>query len=161
MPLNVKALLARAKSMLEGVQFLGPLLVRISLASVFIVTGWGKLHDLGKVTGFFTELGIPMPGFNAAMVSCVEFGGGILLLLGLFTRFASIPLAISMLVAILIARRGDIDGVAALGAFNEFTYFACFIWLLVAGAGAVSLDRVLFGSWVKSLPGRDMPGGGA
>jgi putative oxidoreductase len=126
--------------------------VRISLASVFIVTGWGKLHDLAKVTGFFTELGIPMPAFNAGVVSIIEFVGGSLILVGLFTRLAAIPLALSMLVAILTARRGDIDGVAALGAFNEFTYFACFVWLLVAGAGAVSLDRVLFGKWVKSLP---------
>jgi putative oxidoreductase len=159
MPLSLKTLLFRAKSLLDKVQWLGPLLVRISLASVFIVTGWGKLHDLPKVTGFFTELGIPMPAFNAGMVSCVEFGGGILILLGLFTRFAAVPMAISMLVAILTARRGDIDGVASLGAFNEFTYMACFVWLLVAGAGAVSLDRLLFSNFVKSVPGQDAAGG--
>jgi putative oxidoreductase len=146
-----KALLSRAKSLADSLQWLGPLLVRISLASVFIVTGWGKLHDLGKVTGFFTELGIPMPAFNAGMVSCVEFVGGSLLLVGLLTRLAAIPLAFSMVVAILTARRSEIDGVASLGAFKEFTYFACFVWLVVAGAGAVSLDRLLFAKWVKSF----------
>jgi putative oxidoreductase len=150
MPLPLKVLLSRAMSVLDRVQWLGPLLVRISLASVFIETGWGKLHDLPKVTGFFTQLGIPMPAFNAGMVSCVEFFGGILILLGLFTRFAAIPMAFSMLVAILTARRGDIDGVFALGGFNEFTYFACFVWLVLAGAGAVSLDRLLFARWAKS-----------
>jgi putative oxidoreductase len=150
MPFPLRALLSRAMSGLDRAQWLGPLLVRISLASVFIETGWGKLHDLPKVTGFFTQLGIPLPGFNAGMVSCVEFFGGILLLFGLFTRFAAIPMAFSMLVAILTARRGDIDGIFALGGFNEFTYFACFVWLLVAGAGAVSLDRLLFARWAKS-----------
>jgi putative oxidoreductase len=152
MALSFTGLVSTARTWAERAQWVGPLLVRISLASVFIVTGWGKLHDLAKVTGFFTELGIPMPAFNAGMVSVVEFVGGSLLLVGLFTRLAAIPLAFSMLVAILTARRGDIDGVAALGAFNEFTYFACFVWLVVAGAGAVSLDRVFFGKWVKSLP---------
>jgi putative oxidoreductase len=157
MALSLKTLLFRAKSLLDKVQWLGPLLVRISLASVFIETGWGKLHDLPKVTGFFTELGIPMPAFNAGMVSCIEFGGGILILLGLFTRFAAVPMAFSMLVAILTAKRGDIDGVASLGAFNEFTYMACFVWLLVAGAGAVSLDRLLFGNFMKSHSGKHTP----
>jgi putative oxidoreductase len=153
MSLPLQSLLSRALSLLARLQWLGPLLVRISLASVFIVTGWGKLHNLPKVTGFFTELGIPMPGFNAGMVSCIEFFGGFLILIGLFTRFAAIPMALSMLVAILTAKLGEVDGVATFFAFNEFTYFACFAWLAVAGAGAVSLDRLLFGRWVKSLPG--------
>jgi putative oxidoreductase len=149
MSLQLLPLLVRARSLVDRAQWLGPLLVRISLASVFIVTGWGKLHDLPKVTGFFNELGIPAPGFNAGLVSCVEFFGGILILVGLCTRLVAIPLGFSMAVAILTAKRGDIDGVASLGAFNEFTYFACFVWLVVAGAGAVSLDRLIFDRWLK------------
>jgi putative oxidoreductase len=151
MSLPLKSLLSRTLSVLDRLHWLGPLLVRISLASVFIVTGWGKLHNLAKVTGFFTELGIPMPGFNAGMVSCVEFFGGILILLGLFTRLAAIPMALSMMVAILTAKLGEVDGVATFFAFNEFTYFACFVWLVVAGAGDVSLDRLLLGRWRKAL----------
>ena len=151
--LPLKSLLSRALAILERLQWLGPLLVRISLASVFIVTGWGKLHNLPKVTGFFTELRIPMPAFNAGMVSCLEFFGGILILLGLFTRFAAIPMAFSMLVAILTAKWAEVDGVATLFAFNEFTYFACFVWLVVAGAGAISLDRLLFHHFLKPQPG--------
>ncbi len=151
--LPLKSLLSRALAILEKLQWLGPLLVRISLASVFIVTGWGKLHDLAKVTGFFTQLGIPMPAFNAGMVACVEFLGGILILLGLFTRFAAAPMAFSMLVAILTAKWAEVDGVATLFAFNEFTYLACFVWLMVAGAGAVSLDRLLFQHFLKPQRG--------
>jgi putative oxidoreductase len=153
MSLPLKSLLSRALFLLDRLQWLGPLLVRVSLASVFIVTGWGKLHNLAKVTGFFTELRIPMPGFSAGMVSCVEFFGGTLILLGLFTRFAAVPMALSMLVAILTAKLGEVDGVATFFAFNEFTYFACLVWLVVAGAGAVSLDRLLLGRWTKALRG--------
>jgi putative oxidoreductase len=154
MSLSVENLLSRAKSVADRLAWLGPLLVRISLASVFVVTGWGKLHDLGKVTGYFTELGLPLPGLTAIVVATTEFVGGSLVLVGLFTRLASLPLAFSMLVAILTAKRGDIDGVATLFGFNEFTYLACFVWLVVAGAGAVSLDRVLFSRWPKAATGQ-------
>ncbi|MGO8969315.1 MAG: DoxX family protein [Myxococcaceae bacterium] len=151
---SLETLLSRARYWADRLAWAGPLLVRISLASVFIVTGWAKLHDLEKVTGYFTELGLPMPGLNARVVATTEFVGGILVLLGLFTRLASLPLAFSMAVAILTGRRADIDGVATLFGFSEFTYFACFVWLVVAGAGAFSLDRLLFARWPKPVAGQ-------
>ncbi len=147
--MSFETLLSRALALANRLAWLGPLLVRISLAAVFMVTGWGKLHDLPKITAYFTELGIPMPGLNAVVVSTVELVGGTLLLVGLFTRLAALPMAFSMLVAILTAKRGEVDGLATLFGFNEFTYFACFLWLVVAGAGAVSLDRILFARWPK------------
>ena len=150
MSLSLPTLFSRARAAADRLAWLGPLLVRISLASVFVVTGWGKLHDLAKVTGYFTELGIPMPGLTAVVVATTEFIGGSLVLVGLFTRLASLPLAFSMLVAILTAKRGDIDGLATLFGFSEFTYLACFLWLAVAGAGPISLDRVLFSRLQKA-----------
>ncbi|HUP57698.1 MAG TPA: DoxX family membrane protein, partial [Bdellovibrionota bacterium] len=42
-------------------QWLPPLLARIAVGSVFLRTGWGKLHNLDKITAFFRELGIPNP----------------------------------------------------------------------------------------------------
>ncbi len=153
---SLETLFSRAKSAADRLAWLGPLLVRISLASVFVVTGWGKLHDLGKVTGYFTELGLPMPGLTAIVVATTEFVGGSLVLVGLLTRLAALPLAFSMLVAILTAKRGDIDGVATLFGFSEFTYLACFVWLVVAGAGAVSLDRLLFSRWPKGTAGQPL-----
>jgi putative oxidoreductase len=137
---------------LEKVQWVGPLLVRLSLGAVFITSGWGKLHNLGQVTGFFTELGIPFPGFNATLASSTELIGGVLILLGLFTRLAAIPLIFTMLVAIATAKRPEIDGVATLLGFIEFTYIAGFAWLLVSGAGRLSLDALLFGRKRFNLP---------
>jgi len=152
MALSADALLTRARSVADRISWAGPLLVRLSLWGVFSVTGWGKLHDLEKVTGFFTELGIPMPGVNALVVSLIELVGGWLLLVGLFTRAAALPLAVSMVVAILTAKRPEIDGIASLLGFNEFAYLACFVWLAVAGAGPISLDRLLFGRKSDRLP---------
>jgi putative oxidoreductase len=50
-----------------------------------------------------------------------------------------------MTVAILTAKRPEIDGIRSLLAFEEFTYLAGFLWLFVAGAGRASLDALLFG----------------
>ena len=116
------------------------LLVRGSLAAVFIPSGWGKLHDLAKVTGFFTELGIPAPHFHAVLVALSELGCGSLLLVGLLSRLAAIPLVVSMTVAIITARRADISGIADLFALDELIYIVLALTLVVLGAGAVSLD---------------------
>ena len=98
-----------------------------------------------RSTSFFTELGIPFPAEQAAMVAGIELVGGTLVLLGLFTRFAALPLMAHMVVAILTAKRPEIDGIRSLLAFEEFTYLAGFLWLFVAGAGKASLDALLFG----------------
>ncbi|HVV51325.1 MAG TPA: DoxX family protein [Polyangia bacterium] len=135
--------LARARTAADKIAFLGPTLARLTVGLVFIGTGWGKLHALGDVTDFFASLHIPAPGFNARLAAGTEFFGGILVLVGLATRFASLPLAFTMVVAILTAKRGDITGLTALVGFEEWSYLVLFIWLALAGAGPLSLDRLL------------------
>jgi putative oxidoreductase len=142
--MKLEALRTRVLTSLEGLAWVGPLAVRLSLGAVFVGTGWGKLHNLGQVTSFFTELGIPFPAAQAALVSGIELIGGVLILLGLFTRAAVLPLIGTMVVAILTAKRPEIDGIRTLLAFDESTYLAGFLWLFVAGAGTASLDWLLF-----------------
>src|SRR5260370_14753272 len=86
-------LLIRASSSLQS-PFL--LAVRLYWGWQFMRTGWGKLIDIGKVVGFFTDLGIPAPALNAYFVSALEFGGGILLILWLGSRLIALPLVIVM-----------------------------------------------------------------
>ena len=143
--MKLDALRTRALAVLDRFTWAGPLALRLSLGAVFLGTGWGKLHNLEQVASFFTELGIPFPAAQAAMVSGVELVGGTLILVGLFTRFAALPLMATMAVAILTAKRPEISGIRSLLAFEEFTYLAGFLWLFVAGAGKASLDALLFG----------------
>jgi len=125
-----------------------PLLARVSVGLVFLQTGWGKLQDLDKVTSFFAELHIPAPAFQARLVAGTEFIGGALLIVGLLSRLAALPLAFSMVVAILTAKRDSIDGLGTLFGFEEFTYIVVFLWIAISGPGLVSLDRAL-GSWFR------------
>jgi putative oxidoreductase len=141
------SLLSRAQttslSFANRLSFLGPTLARLTLGVVFIGTGWGKLHSLEKVTEFFTELGIPAPGFNAVLASSAEFICGLLLLVGLLSRLAAIPLIVIMIVAIFTAKSDNLHGVSDLLGFEEWTYIVLASWIAVAGPGPLSLDHLL------------------
>ena len=68
---------------------------------------------------------------------------GGLLLLGLATRFAALPLIITMCVAIRTAQWENVDGIGSLVGLLEFSYIALLVWLATDGAGPLSLDRLL------------------
>ncbi|HVZ72744.1 MAG TPA: DoxX family protein [Polyangia bacterium] len=138
--------LARLRALSEKAAFLGPTLARLTVGLVFIGTGWGKLHSLPDVTDYFASLHIPAPGLNARLAAGTEFFGGVLVLLGLGTRLVTLPMAFTMVVAILSAKRGDVDGLTSLVGLEEWSYIVFFLWLAVAGAGPLSLDRLL-GRW--------------
>lgn len=123
--------------------WLPPLFARLVVGWVFLWTGWTKLNHLPQVIQNFAEWGIPFPHIMTPFVSGVEFVGGLLLLLGLFTRLAATPLVIVMVVAILAAKLGQVDSLETLLGFEEVAYMALFGWLAVAGPGPVSLDRLL------------------
>lgn len=133
------------------VAFVGPLLIRVTVGTVFIGTGWAKLHSLGDVTAFFASLHIPAPGFNAALASCTEFFGGILILLGLGARLAALPLSFTMVVAILTAKLADVDGFTALVGLEEWSYLVMFLTIAFIGPGAASLDHLL-SRWAATRP---------
>lgn len=140
---QITGLYHRSVESLQKLDWLPLLLARISMGSIFILSGWGKLHNLEKVTGFFTELGIPFPAFNAGLVGLTEFGCGLLILLGLLTRLASIPLIVTMTVAIITAKRSDISSFTDVLGFEEFVYIVIFIWFILKGAGKISLDALI------------------
>jgi len=135
----------RALSGARKLDWLAPLVARITLGVLFMSTGWGKVHNLAKVTAYFNELGIPFPGIQAPMVSFIELIGGALLLLGLASRLAALPLMGSMAVAILTAQRANVHGLPDLFGLVEWTYLALLLWVLLAGPGKISLDQLLFG----------------
>lgn len=130
---------------LKRLDFVAPSVARVTLGVLFMSTGWGKVHSLAKVTAFFADLGIPAPGLNAHVVSFVELIGGALLLVGLASRLAALPLMVSMLVAILTAQRDQVHGPADLFGLVEWTYFALLLYVALGGPGRLSLDHLLFG----------------
>lgn len=119
-----------------------PLLARVSVGLVFAETGWGKLQNLDRVIGYFGSLGIPLPEIQAPMVAAFELGCGILLVAGLLTRLASLPLVAIMGIALLTAKADDIASLTDLFFLPEYLVLLALVWLAIAGPGAVSLDRL-------------------
>ena len=126
-----------------ALSWLPPTVARLAVGWVFFQSGWGKLHDLGKVTDFFTQLGLPAPAFQAALTSTTEFVCGSLLLLGLGTRLAAAPLIITMMVAIRTALWDQVDSIGALFGLAEFLYIALLLGLATNSGGPLSLDWLL------------------
>jgi putative oxidoreductase len=137
-------LLIRASSSLES-PFL--LAVRLYWGWQFVQAGWGKLHDIGKVIGFFTDLGIPAPVLNAYFVSALEFGGGLLLLLGLGSRLIALPLVIDMIVAYITADREALFSIISnpdkFTAAAPYTFLVASLLMLIFGPGRFSLDALV------------------
>jgi putative oxidoreductase len=141
--LDLLPLRDRALTLLKKLDWLGRRVARLTVGLEFIGTGWGKVHNLAKVTGYFTELGIPAPALNATFASYTELVCGTLLFLGLASRLAACPLVVTMLVALATAHHDDLHGIFDLVGLVEWTYIAIFAVIAVFGPGVVSLDTLV------------------
>jgi putative oxidoreductase len=135
---------------LERSQWVPHLLLRLFIGYFFLQTGWAKVGILDAMAERFAGWGIPLPALNAALSAYTECLGGALTVLGLATRLAAIALCFNMIVAIAVVNLKSVT------TFNEFfdlsepLYALVFLWLLCAGPGPVSLDRLL----AKRMGGR-------
>jgi len=111
------------------------------------VNGWGKLHNLGRVTQFFASLGLPAPGATATFVATFEFVAGILLALGLLSRVAALGLVIDMLTAYITSDREALSNFFADPSkfynADPFIYLAVALVILIFGPGMLALDYLI------------------
>jgi putative oxidoreductase len=134
--------------------FLAPLVTRIVVGWAFYLTGSGKWAHFDNTVTFFTELGIPFPEANAALVATLELVGGIAIMVGLLTRLFAAGLASTMVVALLTADKQRF--LESLNTSSEisptdisaFVFLLFFAWLALYGPGPVSLDKLL-AKWLK------------
>jgi putative oxidoreductase len=124
------------------------LLVRVYWGWQFAQSGWGRLHNLDRATGFFASLNIPAPHLTVICVSLLEFVGGILLIGGFATRFIGLLLAGDMLVAYLTSDRAALASVISNpGQFygaDPYTFLFAALMALIFGAGRYSVDYLIW-----------------
>jgi putative oxidoreductase len=123
------------------------ILIRILVGWVFISEGIQKfLFPQALGVGRFTQIGIPLPQFSAPLVGFVEIFCGVFLLIGLFTRLAAVPLLIVNLTAIATTKIPELhrpgQGVWYMlhDARTDFSMLLGLIFLLIVGAGGISID---------------------
>jgi len=121
-------------------------IIRIVAAVVFIAHGYQKFFIMGipGTTGFFTQVGAPLPEITAPLVATLELVGGAALLIGLFARFVAIPLAIDIATAIVLfhSKHGFF---VPMGVEFVTLLLASAVAIAIAGPGAFSIDRTLAG----------------
>jgi len=135
------------KSAFSSLQSAMLLAVRLYWGFQFAQTGWGKLHNLARITAFFASLNIPVPGFSAPFVSLLEFVGGILLMLGLFSRPIAFLLACNMFVAYWTADHAALTSVFSdPGKFyvaDPYTFLFASLMILIFGSGLYAIDTLV------------------
>jgi len=137
------------------------ILIRLLVGAVFLTEGIQKFLFPNEVgAGRFARIGIPSPDLMAPFVGVVEIACGTLILFGLLTRLAAIPLIIDMLVAIISTKIPILLGHGFWGfslrqvpyygfwgmaheARTDFSMLLASIFLLIVGAGAWSIDMRL------------------
>lgn len=122
----------------------GIALLRVSVGGVFIAHGAQKLFTFGLsgTEGFMAQQGIPFPFLSALAVTATELFGGLALVAGAFTRWAALPLAFAMFVAVAAVHWGGgfflPDGVE-----YALTLMVASVAITLTGAGAFSVDGLL------------------
>jgi putative oxidoreductase len=136
-------------------QSMGLTILRILLGITFTAHGYQKLFTFGLagIQAGFMKMGAPMPAVTAPLVSCLEFFGGIALVIGLLTRLVALGLAIDMLGAILIVH---FAGGFFLPTGYEFVLMLCAasLALAVGGPGLLSVDGVIARNANAGAPSR-------
>jgi len=112
---------------------------RILIALIFITAGYNKIGGFEATQGYMDSMGVP--GALLPLVIATELGGGLLIAFGLFTRYTAFALAgFSILSAILF--HGNIgDHTQYIMFMKNLAIAGGFLFLVVNGAGTISLDQ--------------------
>jgi len=142
------------------------ILLRLMAGGVFLWEGILKFVYVNQGVGRFTKLGFPFPDFTASFVGGLEIVGGLLILLGLGTRFVAVPFLIEMVVAMLSTKIGLYLGTSPLPlppsppvtgfwavlheVRSEYAQLLTVAFLLWAGPGPLSVDA----RWARRRTGQ-------
>ena len=123
------------------------LLGRLLMSWIFLSSGFGKLMNVTGFSEVLAKRGVPAPSFMGWLGAIVEFGGGVLILLGVKLRYAAILMILFVIVATLISHRyweftGDVLAAQKTNFWKNVTIIGGLLFMFLAGAGRYSVDGV-------------------
>jgi putative oxidoreductase len=145
----VATTLTRVTSPMSKLGPVVPIVLRVVLGLTMFWHGYKKFDaGLDQTKQFFDFLSIPLPGFFAVVVAVLELVGGLMIVVGLLTRFIAALFIVELLVAVLRFKYGeDIGfigvGPAGAGAELDWALIVGFFVLAVQGPGTMSVDHRL------------------
>ncbi|MFI5089060.1 MAG: DoxX family protein [Terriglobales bacterium] len=129
-----------------GTQAPAIVLIRIAVGLIFATQGILKCMDPNMGVNRFTRIGFPHPWFTAHFVGAFEIVCGCLVLVGLFTRLAAVPLLVIISTAIATTKIPELARPAqglwfmVSDARTDFAMACCLIFLIISGPGLLSID---------------------
>ncbi|PKB90717.1 hypothetical protein A8A01_04985 [Ewingella americana] len=121
------------------------LVARILMPILFIVAGWGKINGYTATAGYMTSMGVP--SFFLPLTILLEFGGGLAILFGFFTRTTALITAIFTILTALIFHTDFAQGVNQMMFMKNLSIAGGFFVLFASGPGAFSIDRLIKKNW--------------
>jgi putative oxidoreductase len=112
---------------------------RILIALIFVIAGYGKIGGYEATQAYMAATGVP--GGLLPLVILTELGGGLLIILGLFTRYVAFALAGFSMVSGILFHAGSADQLQQILFMKNLAMAGGFLFLVVHGAGFISLDR--------------------
>jgi putative oxidoreductase len=123
------------------------LILRIYFFWQLFLTGEGKLTNIGKISEYFASLGIPLPTLNAYLAGATETFASLLLIVGLASRLAAIPVIIVMVVAYLTADFQAVSSIFSnpdkLVKADPFPFLLAALIVFLFGPGKFSIDALI------------------
>ena len=122
------------------------LLGRVLMMLLFVISGWGKLTGFQGTVGYMGTVGAPMPMVAAAIAAVMEFGVGIALLIGFWTRPLALLMALFVLGTALIAHtfwnvEGAMQTANMVQFYKNLSIMGGLLLLAVTGAGRYALQK--------------------
>lgn len=124
----------------------GPLLGRILISLIFILSGWGKIGHFDQTLGFMASKGVPMTELALIVTIIIELGGGLMILLGWKTRLAAMIMFLWLIPVTLTIH--NFWGAPADQMQNQLNHFlkniaimGAMVYLMVFGSGPLSFGK--------------------
>jgi putative oxidoreductase len=128
---------------ISGENAILPLVGRLMIALIFVLSGTGKLAAPAATIGYIASSGLPLPQLGYALALLVEPGGGILLVLGYRTRLVAAVLALFSLATALAFHNHLADQSQMINFLKNIAMAGGLLFVVQAGAGRISLDARL------------------
>ncbi len=111
---------------------------RLLIATVFVLAGWGKISGYTATQLYMQHAGVP--GALLPLVILLELGGGIAIVIGLYTRTAALLLAGFSIIAGALFHGGSSDQMQQIMFLKDLGLAGGFLFLVANGAGRLSID---------------------
>ena len=122
----------------------GPLLGRILLSLIFVISGYSKIGSFAATAGYMASKGLPMSEALLALTIVIELGGGLMIMFGWHARFAAMMFFLWLIPASFIFHPfWDVDAAQRMGQFNNFfkniAIMGGMLYVMAHGSGPYSL----------------------